>query len=205
MGKFKILLVEDHADFRKNMEFLLNNNPSYKCYSVGTSEEAMMQLSNINPDVVIMDIDLPGISGIECTQLIRKNYPHIQVMICTVYEDDDKIFKALKAGANGYILKRAPLHEIFDSAITPSIARKIVESFQPETIDSSNELSKRENEILGFLSTDKSIKEIADELCVSVNTVRTHVRHIYEKLQVQSRMEAVNMMRKKGRDHSNLR
>ena len=150
-----------------------------------------------------MDINLPGMSGIECTQQIRNACVMTQVMMCTVHEDDEKIFDALKAGASGYMLKRASINEIFDailqvyhggSPMSPSIARKVVASFQPDSKKTElvASLSARENEILDHLAQGFRIKEIADQLFVSINTVRTHIRHIYEKLQVQSRVEALN-------------
>jgi DNA-binding NarL/FixJ family response regulator len=202
MAKHKIILVEDHEVYRRNMEFLLNSNDKYECIAFASCEEAMLQIPIYKPTAIVMDINMPGMSGIVATREIKQRHPDIQIMMCTVYEDDEIIFDALKAGATGYILKRAPVHEIFDSIaqlidggspISPSIARKLVLSFHPKpTIDHSASLSDRENEILDLLSTGKRMKEIADKLFVSVNTVRTHVRRIYEKLQVQSRIEALN-------------
>ncbi|MFM9986759.1 MAG: response regulator [Flavobacteriales bacterium] len=201
MTKQKLILVEDHDVFRKNMEFLLNSNEGYDCVSFASCEEAIAQIPLINPCAIIMDINMPGMSGIIATRDIKRHFPDIQIMMCTVYEDDEIIFDALKAGATGYILKRAPVHEIFDSIellltggspISPSIARKLVLSFQPKPIDERVTLSDRENEILDLLATGIRMKEIADKLFISVNTVRTHVRRLYEKLQVQSRVEALN-------------
>jgi DNA-binding NarL/FixJ family response regulator len=107
--KIKIVLVEDHSDFRESMSYLLNSNEQFECIPYGKAEEALPEIKNDLPDVIIMDINLPGISGIECTRIIKEKYPSIQIMMCTVYEDDLKIFDALKAGASGYILKERPL------------------------------------------------------------------------------------------------
>ncbi len=201
MLKRKLILIEDHEDYRKNMEFLLGNDEQYACYSFSNGEDAMARFPEIMPVAVIMDINLPGMSGIEITSEIKRQYPSVQIMMCTVYEDDEKIFDALKAGANGYILKRAPVHEIFESItqllaggspMSPSIARKVVDSFRPKVNNATQSLSDRENEIIDLLATGIRLKEIADKLNVSINTVRTHIRHIYEKLQVQSRVEALN-------------
>jgi DNA-binding NarL/FixJ family response regulator len=157
--------------------------------------------------MVLMDINLPGMSGIECSRHIKEKHPKVLIMMCTVYEDDEKIFSALKAGASGYILKRASIEEIFDSIklllaggspMSATIARKVVESFMEKNsapLD-GEQLSERENEILDQLAMGLRIKEIADKLNISINTVRTHIRHIYEKLQVQTRVEALNKARK---------
>jgi len=199
--KIRLALIEDHADFRESLHFLLNSDEKFDCISFANAEEALKNFKVRVPEIVVMDINLPGISGIECTRTIRESYPGVQVMMCTVYEDDEKIFEALKAGANGYLLKRAAINEIFESILllysggspmSPVIARKVVASLQTKMPSESNKLSSRENEILDLISEGCRIKEIAEKLFISVNTVRTHIRHIYEKLQVQSRIEALN-------------
>ncbi len=201
MNMKRIMIVEDHEKFRGNLEFILENSGQYTCHSFANAEEGLSNFDAIRPHAVIMDINLPGLSGIECVQLLKRKYPETQIMMCTVYEDADKIFDALKAGASGYILKRAPVHEIFEalelllaggSPMSPTIARKVVDSFQPKANNAAQMLSTRENEILDLLADGKRMKEIADELFLSINTVRTHIRHIYEKLQVQSKVEALN-------------
>jgi DNA-binding NarL/FixJ family response regulator len=198
--KIKLTLIEDHADFRESLHFLLNSDEKFDCISFANAEEALKNFKERVPEIVVMDINLPGISGIECTRTIRETYPAVQVIMCTVYEDDEKIFEALKAGANGYLLKRAAINDIFESILSlysggspmsPVIARKVVASLQTKTSE-LNKLSSRENEILDLISEGCRIKEIADKLFITVNTVRTHIRHIYEKLQVQSRIEALN-------------
>lgn len=204
--KIRLILIEDHAEFRQSLFFLLNSEASFECVAYADAETALKSFENQIPDIVVMDINLPGMSGIECTKTIREKYPDVQVIMCTVYEDDEKIFEALKAGANGYLLKRAAINEIFESIkslhnggspMSPVIARKVVESFQIKPTSSANELSNRENEVLDLISNGYRVKEISDKLCISINTVRTHIRHIYEKLQVQSRVEALNKTGKK--------
>lgn len=202
-----IILIEDHSDFRESLSFLLNSNEAFRCNAYSKAEDALEKLDEDIPDVVIMDINLPGMSGIDCTKRIKLKYPEIQVLMCTVNEDDEKIFQALQAGANGYLLKRSAIDEIFSSIndicnggspMTPLIARKVVSSFKPhpDLTTQAATLSTRENEILDLLAEGRRIKEIADKIFVSVNTVRTHIRHIYDKLQVNSRVEALNKSRR---------
>jgi DNA-binding NarL/FixJ family response regulator len=150
-----------------------------------------------------MDINLPGMNGIECTAMIKERYPEILIMMCTVFEDSEKIFNALKAGANGYILKRAAGETLLDAIkellkggapMSSDIARKVVSSFRETPVVENHDasLTRRENEILELLGKGYGNKEIADKLFVSIHTVRTHIYHIYEKLHVRNRVEAVN-------------
>jgi DNA-binding NarL/FixJ family response regulator len=207
-AKKLIALVEDHSEFRQSMNFLLNSGGKYDCISFSGSMEflAYTKENKFCPPIVLMDINLPEINGIDCTKKIKEDFPDTLIMMCTVHEDDEKIFSALKAGASGYILKRAAIDEIFGaiddliiggSPMSSVIARKVVESFKKKEILYKNEfnLSIRENEILDLLAKGLRLKEIADKLFISLNTVRTHIRHIYEKLQVQSRVEALNKTR----------
>ncbi len=200
----RVLLVEDHDDYRKSLTKLLTTSGRFGCAAYANAEEALTAIAAERPDVVLMDINLPGMNGIQCTRTIKEKWPEVQVMMCTVYEDDDKIFDALKAGATGYVIKRAPIDELFDgielvkaggSPMSASIARKVVGSFQVRTQVNGEKLSEREMEVLDLLSEGLRMKEIADRMSLSTNTVRTHVRHIYEKLQVQSRTEALNKAR----------
>lgn len=203
--KISLMLVEDHETYRKGLETVLNSSPDMTCVGHGTAEEAFVALQEDLPDVVIMDIDLPGQSGIQCTRTIKEQHPGVQVLICTVFEDDAKIFGALKAGATGYVLKRAPLEELFaaihlivqgGSPMSSAIARRVVSSFADPSVSGEVRLSVREEEVLELLSQGLRMKEIADRLFVSVYTIRAHVRNIYEKLQVQSRVEALNKTRR---------
>jgi DNA-binding NarL/FixJ family response regulator len=200
----EVVLIEDHDEYRRSLQSLLHGSGEFRCTAFGEAEAALQKLEELKPDVVVMDINLPGISGIAATRTIKDRWPKVQVMMCTVYEDDDKIFDALKAGATGYLLKRAPIEELFDgikqvllggSPMTAGIARKVVSSFRVQQPADSDKLSERELQVLEHLSAGLRMKEIADRLNLSTNTIRTHVRHIYEKLQVQSRTEALNKMR----------
>jgi DNA-binding NarL/FixJ family response regulator len=199
-----VLLVEDHATYRESLTLLVGSTPRMRCRSCADATEALALISDEAPDVVVMDIDLPGTDGIECTRRIKDRWPRVQVLMCTVFEDDDKIFRALKAGATGYVVKRAPLRELLEAIeqvyaggapMSAAIARKVVGTFH-RSIPAQEGLTPREAEVLDLLSEGLSAKEIGARLCVSVPTVRSHVRGIYEKLHVQNRVE---MMRRMGR------
>lgn len=199
-----VAVVEDNNDFRATLARYLNEAPGHKCVcACCTSEEALQKIPKVMPDVVLMDIHLPSMSGLECTRLLKDRCPSVQILILTVYEDNERIFGALKAGAGGYLLKRADpadiLHAIQEvkqggAPMSSQIARRVVQSFREEprnTTAKVEALSQREEVILQHLSSGYSTKEIADRLSVSVNTVRSHLQHIYDKLHVRSRTEAV--------------
>lgn len=198
-----VALVEDSAPLRRNLERMLRRAPGVSCVcACSTAEEGIEQIPRLKPDVVLMDINLPGASGIECTARLKLQLPDTHVIMLTVYEDTASIFNALKAGACGYLLKRSSPSEILEALttvqtggapMTSEIARKIVMMFQspaPSEADAAT-LSAREQEILELLSEGKVSKEIADALSISYHTVRVHTKHIYEKLHVRSRAEAV--------------
>ena len=199
-----LAIVEDLAEVREGLKQFISLNPEFTILGTfQTAEEAIQKLPQLNPDIVIMDINLPGMSGIECIKLIKKKIPRTQFMMFTVYENDEKVFEALKAGASGYLLKNtgllqliAALKELHNggSPMSANIARKLVNLFQDEHVDEApaSGLSKRENEILLLLSKGLLYKEIADQLGISVGTVRQHIHKIYEKLHVQNRTEALN-------------
>lgn len=203
--RLSVMVVEDHDDFRRSLELMLASN-GFGCTSYSDAPSALIALERDRPDVVIMDLNLEGPNGIACTRAIKEYWPGIQVLVCTVHEDDERIFGALKAGATGYVLKRAPIQELLDavrvvheggSPMSAAIARRVVGSFQDPAHDATGEqLTLREQEILDLLAEGLRFKEIGAKLFVSINTVRTHVRHIYEKLQVQSRTEALNKARR---------
>ena len=198
-----IAIVEDNRSFRSKLATYLNASPGYSCVGVyDSAEDAMKSIPRLSPDVVLMDIHLPNMSGVDCTRRLKELCPAIQILILTVYEDNDRIFGALKAGASGYLLKRADPADILraiqevkqgGSPMSSQIARRVVQSFRETTPDpqKSDKLSQREEEILQLLSKGYSTKEIADNSSISVNTVRTHLQHIYEKLHVRSRTEAI--------------
>lgn len=210
-GNIRILLVEDHDDLRLRLSTLLDSYEDLHCRAAADVGSAERALEATDYDVVVMDINLDGafpgtgVGGIELTRRIKERKPGTQVLICTVHEDEQKIFNALKAGATGYILKRAPLPELIEavrqihrgeSPMTGSIARKVVTSFGTKPLENGERLTEREQQVLDLLSEGLKAKEIAEKLFVSITTVRSHVRSIYEKLHVQNRVE---MMRKTGR------
>jgi DNA-binding NarL/FixJ family response regulator len=198
-----VAIVEDNNDFRASLARYLDEAPGYRCVcACSTSEEALQKIPRLLPDVVLMDIHLPNMSGVECTRRLKELCPSIQILILTVYEDNERIFGALKAGAGGYLLKRADPADILraiqdvkqgGAPMSNQIARRVVQSFREKSGQSSKleGLSQREEETLRYLSRGYSTKEIADRMSVSVNTVRTHLQHIYEKLHVRSSTAAV--------------
>lgn len=198
----RIVVVEDNHVVRSSLEELVNSIPGCECTaSCATGEEAMKAIPRLKPDLVMMDIHLPNLSGIECTARLKDQMPALAILILTVYEDETKIFQALQAGATGYILKRSNPREIVQAIeevlaggapMTSSIARKVVESFQkPRTTHSPEDaLSRRETEVLQALSKGLSNKEIAELLSINVETVRWHLKQIYDKLHVHGRTEA---------------
>lgn len=202
-GTIRVLLVEDNASFRNGLALLLETVPGIKGHACADAQEALAELARTPYEVVVMDIDLPGMNGIQCTRAIKERWPKVQVLMCTVFEDDDKIFQALKAGATGYVVKHAPIGELLDairqvhlggSPMSAGIARKVVNTFHQPSMAQEG-LTQREQEVLSLIAEGLTVKEIADRTHVSNNTVRTHIRHIYEKLHVRSRVEAVNRLR----------
>lgn len=199
----RIALVEDSAPMRRNLERMLKRTTGMKCVCVcGSAEAALQEIPQHRPDVILMDVNLPGASGIECTARLKQALPETEVIMLTVYEDTASIFSALKAGACGYLLKRSAPGEILDAIanvrtggapMTSEIARKIVTAFQSAAParDEKVTLSAREQEILELLSQGKVSKEIASQLAISYHTVRVHLKHIYEKLHVRSHSEAL--------------
>jgi DNA-binding NarL/FixJ family response regulator len=204
MDKIKVAIVEDEADIREALHVFIHGSSGFSCEFVyANGEEALEKLPLIDVDVVIMDINLPGIDGINCMIALKKIVPHIQFMMCTVFDDDENIFKALESGAKGYILKRTSPAQILEaikelhsggSPMSSEIARKVVESLNRKNKYSlqSEILTSREKEILEFLSKGFLYKEIAEKLFISKETVKKHIHNIYGKLQVQTRTEALN-------------
>lgn len=197
----KVAVVEDNDDFREGLSTILQSTDGLRCvgayYSV---EDAMKKMPGAN--VVLMDIGLPGKSGIEGARLVKQKYPDAQVIMLTVFDDDRNIFDAIVAGANGYILKKTPpaklLAAIEDAAaggmpMTPTVARNVVEMFKQRLPSGTEQhsLTPREQEILGLLVDGMNYNSIAEKLFISLDTVRNHIRHIYEKLHVHSKSQAV--------------
>ena len=199
----KVSIVEDDLGTRENLMAVLACAPALQCLQAyATAEEALRHVPAAVPDVVLMDINLPGLSGIECVAEFKGKLPNLQVLILTSYEDSKLIFDSLRAGASGYLLKNMPPSEIVQaveqvhaggSPMSMAIARKVVNHFQQIKKPASevDRLSKREQEILGLLAKGCLYKEIADQLGITPGTVRVHLHTIYEKLHVQSRTQAV--------------
>ena len=198
-----VAVVEDSAGVRRSLEMLLSESPGFRCTSAcGSAEEALRVIPRHPPEVVLMDIHLPNLSGIECAARLKQLLPKVQIVMITVYTDTDQVFKALRAGASGYLLKRSSPEVILDAIrevlqggapMTREIARQVVEAFKkPAAAPMENaELTRREQEVLELLSKGMGNKEIAQKLSVGLDTVRYHLKHIYDKLHVRSRTEAV--------------
>ena len=199
-----IAIVEDLDEVRDGLKNFISLSQDFKVLNTFKSaEDAIIDLPRLKPDIVIMDINLPGMNGIECIRRIKDKSTDTQFMMFTVYENDEKVFEALKAGASGYLLKNTGLVQLIESLkelhnggspMSANIARKLVTLFRDPKSETHNLeiLSQRENEILQLLAKGLLYKEIADQLSISVSTVRQHIHHIYEKLHVQNRTEAIN-------------
>ncbi|PYK98991.1 MAG: DNA-binding response regulator [Verrucomicrobia bacterium] len=199
----KVSLVEDNDRVRESLASLIDGARGFRCVGAHRSAEAALKLvPEEEPDVVLMDIHLPRLSGIDCVRKLKAIEPDLLVIMLTAYADDDLIFQALKAGANGYLVKQTPPSEILaaiqevhegGAPMSSNIARKVIQSFyQAQPGEASTEtLSPREREILDLLARGYMNKEIADALSIAFQTVHTHVRNIYSKLHVRSRTEAV--------------
>jgi DNA-binding NarL/FixJ family response regulator len=199
----RIALVEDQPEVRESWKRLIASFPDFDCVCTCTSaEEALRILPDTKPDAVLMDIYLPRMSGIECTSRLKVMLPQMRIVMLTAVDDEEMIFLALEAGADGYLLKRtkpsdlrAALLDVLGGGapMTSEIARRVVESFRRRTKvrDEAVHLTAREEEVLVLLSKGYSNKEIADQVSLSVDTVRSHLKHIYEKMHVRSRTEAV--------------
>lgn len=203
--KIRVSVVEDNKQVREGLVRLINLSDGFKCVSQHPDgESALRELPGIKPDVVLMDINLPGMSGVECVRQLKPLIPNTQIVMLTVYENTDLIFSALAAGATGYLLKQTPPDELLNairdvhrggSPMTSHIARKVVAAFQqnPPTAmhPDAVKLTAREEQVLDLLAKGYLYKEIADALNISYDTVHAHIRKIYEKLHVRSRTEAV--------------
>jgi DNA-binding NarL/FixJ family response regulator len=198
-----IAIVEDDRTVREGLQMLLNGSPGFTCVAAyANGEDAVAGIPQVNPDVVLMDINLPGMNGIECILTLKEQRIPSQFIMLTVFEDADAIFRSLAAGATGYLLKQTPPAKLLEaiqdvhrggSPMSGEIARKVVQSFQQPSFPSNDSfrLTKREEEILNYLVKGYFYKEIAAQMFISVETVRTHIRNIYEKLQVRTRTEAI--------------
>ncbi len=206
--KIQVALVEDDAGVRANLARMLDSSPGFQCQ--GAYADATAALAGIpasRPDVVLMDINLPGMLGTECVSRLKRIAPNLPVLMLTVYDDSEQVFKSLMAGATGYLLKRTPKDKLLDAIreitdggapMSRQVARRVVQFFQelkqlphaPQRAPEVETLTEREEQVLAHLAKGHAYKEIADLMGISFETVRTHVRTIYEKLHVHSRTEA---------------
>lgn len=198
----KVSIVEDDRETRESLSELVDGSPGLCCLgSYPTGEAALRGASTQTPDVALVDINLPGMNGIECVAKLKAQLPSLQILMLTTYEDSDLIFNSLRAGAKGYLLKNMPPAELVQAVaqvhaggapMSMQVARKVVDHFHhvKQSASEVEHLTKREQEILALLAKGALYKEIADGLSISMSTVRTHIQHIYEKLHVQSRTEA---------------
>jgi len=213
LGNIKILIADDHAVVREGTRQILEQEPDLKVVAeAGDGEEAVRLAGSSKPDVAIIDIAMPKLDGIEATKQIKSLYPTIAVLILTAYDDDQFVFSLLEAGAAGYLLKSIRGSELIDSVravyagesvLHPAIARKVLNRFTPVSGEPRKQkpaevLSKRETEVLRLATRGLSNQVIADELCLSLRTVQAHLGHIFNKLQVSSRTEAVVRALKEG-------
>lgn len=199
----RVGIVEDNSSVRESLAALIDQTPGFVCAAVCSSaEEAVKRMPESAPDVVLMDIHLPGVSGIECVVRLRRLLPRTQVIMLTVEEDTEQVFESLKAGATGYLVKNVTAEDILEAVqdvysggapMSSHIARRVVSAFRqrPPMGADDADLTLREEAVLRSLAKGNRSKEIADQLGISIGTVNTHIRHIYEKLHVRSRAEAV--------------
>ena len=195
-----VAIVEDEARIRSQMAMFISEAPGFSCQGVFRSaEQALHHIPRRPPDVVLMDINLGGMSGVECTFRLKKLVPQVQIVMLTVYDDSEQIFKALEMGASGYLLKRTPPDEILKAVgevhhggapMSGYIARQVVQSFARRSNPESPELTPCEAEVLALVAKGYINKEIADRLGISLETVRSYLKNTYEKLHVRSRTEA---------------
>jgi len=198
----RICIVEDNNDMRESVALALNESSGIRCTGTyATAEAAVQDLPFQKPDVALVDINLPGMNGIECVAKLKAQLPRLQILMLTRYEQGDLIFDSIRAGASGYLLKRTPAAELVQAIeqvhaggapMTPQIARKFISHFQQieKPSDDTEKLTAREQEVLALLAKGYLYKQIADKLGITINTLRTYLRAIYDKLHVHSRTEA---------------
>jgi DNA-binding NarL/FixJ family response regulator len=198
-----ISLVEDHSGMRESFAALLNNVPGLRCVGTyGTAEEAVQQIPLLQPQVALVDINLPGMNGIECVSKLKARLPDLQILMLTMYEQGDLIFNSLRAGASGYLLKNTPSAELIQAIeqvqaggapMSMAIARKVIDYFQKHKLPAAplENLTHREQEVLELLAKGGYYREIGEALGISQSTVRAHLHSVYRKLHVKSRAQAV--------------
>jgi DNA-binding NarL/FixJ family response regulator len=207
--KIRVALVEDQKKTREGLFFLLKNAMGIEVVGMfSTGEEAIDEIPKLKPDVVLIDLGLPGISGMEVIKRLKEHFPKMEMLVLTVYEDRKHLFSALKAGASGYLLKDSRPEEIVkavreicsgSSPMSPKVARYVIEFFHGmRRKDGTEILTKREREILSGIADGLTSKKLAERLYISPHTVRTHIKKIYDKLHVHSKVEAVMKAKEKG-------
>ncbi|MEZ0610195.1 response regulator [Fibrella sp. WM1] len=194
-------IFEDNMPLREALSFLIEATDGFELSGAfGDCLSAEKQIGTLQPDVVLMDIDLPGRSGIDAVRSLHERYSHVDVLMLTVFDDDDRVFEAIRAGATGYLLKKTPparileaIQEVYDGGapMSPAIARRVMEAMQHRPNPHLADLTPRENEVLTLLAKGNSYKMVGAELGITVETTRTHVKRIYEKLHVHSVAEAL--------------
>jgi len=204
----KVSIVEDDVLLRQNLRLLLSGETGISVVSVyGSAEEALAGIKRARPEILLADIGLPGMSGIELIRELKDQMPGLEIMAHTVFDDRETVFSAIKSGASGYILKGSTPRELIDalhtlakggSPMSPKIARKVIREFQDEGIDEQYLLSHRETEIVKEIENGLTYKDIAAKLSISPHTVHTHIKNIYEKLHAKDRQGALVAARKKG-------
>ncbi len=197
----RIAIYEDNNALRESLKMIIDFTPGYSCIGAYPNGNNLLEdISSTKPEVILMDIDMPGISGIQAVELLKKHYPEVMVVMQTIFDDNDNIFKAICAGADGYLLKNTPparlisgIEEVLDGGapMSASVARKVLESQRSNAGKNDSLLSEREKELLKLLVEGHSYKIVAEKLFISVGTVQTHIKNIYSKLQVNSKAGAV--------------
>ena len=203
MQKIKVVIFEDNKHLRESLMLLITSSAQFECIGAfADTRKAIAIVDKLSPDIIVMDIEMPGMNGIDSTRLIKQKFPEVHILILTIFNDSKRIFEALCAGGNGYLLKNSTPDEITHamievynggSALSPSVAKKVVQFFQTGTPAQQNDynLTPKESELLQHLVDGKSYKMIADAMSVTLETVKSHVKNVYRKLHVSSSLEAV--------------
>lgn len=196
--KKRVMIVEDDQEIRNSFTLIVNSSQKFMVVNAyGTAEEAIANLNRDKPEIVLMDIELPGVNGIHGTKVVKDKSPHTDIIMVSVYEDSELVFEALKAGASGYITKSANYMELLSALeeivkggapMSSRIARMVIDNFH---VNPNSPLTKRETEILQLISEGKTYTQISEELFISKETAKTHIKNIYSKLQVNSKSEAI--------------
>jgi DNA-binding NarL/FixJ family response regulator len=216
MDTIRLLVADDHTLYREGVRSMLRGAPGIEVAGEAASgDEVIAQAEQLQPDIILMDIKMPGMNGIEATRQILNTSPHVGILIVTMFDDDDSVFAAMRAGARGYLLKDADLEELVraisavyrgEAIFSPAIARRMVQYFASRPTGAARsfpELTEREREILALMAQGQNNEEIASRLILSLKTIRNHVSNIFAKLEVSDRVKAIIRAREKGMDRNN--